>query len=268
MPRRFAIYGNVPAAGVPPFEDAQNVSVDFNGTNEMMGNTVPTAYGTLNEWSVAMWFKPRGASFTQESEFWRKGTAGTAGNQVDFRIRGTIINDPLRVRLYRPPIAASIFKDYQWDSLVVSGEWNLIVITWNGPSDELLLYHNGTLTAPSAINTDEVSSQNNSLAVSQIANSQVGGAWCEGRIHQVGQWDVVLASGEQAVIYNGGNGKDVDWGSDSGSYSSSGALLHWWRLGHDSADMGADSGVTGGIDVMHAQANITSGDIVADAPGL
>jgi hypothetical protein len=54
---------------------------------------------------------------------------------------------------------------------------------------------------------------------------------------------------------------------NSGNYVSKANLVHWWRLGHDSGDIGKDYG-TGSpfIDVMTNAANISAADIVVDAP--
>lgn len=238
--------------------------VDFNGADERMGNEAEQAFDIANAWTLATWFKPRAAVFANESRLFslRRGPAAS-NNFILLDIAGDVANDPVRVGLWDS--AASLFKLYTWESLAVQDAWNMLTVTWDGSS--LLLYHDGTLIAPTTSGTDDAGTMtddaNRILRVGAAASTR----WFDGRIHSAGLWDVVLTSGEQAALYNSGDGNAVDWGNDGGGYSSSADLQHWWQLGRDSGDIGADSGVAGAIDLMDDAANITAAlDVIEDAP--
>jgi len=80
-------------------------------------------------------------------------------------------------------------------------------------------------------------------------------------------WNVALSAAEITAVFNSGTGGAFDLGNDSGNYSSSANLQHWWRFGHVASDIGGDSGkATVLIDMLQDAVNIDATDIVVDAP--
>lgn len=77
----------------------------------------------------------------------------------------------------------------------------------------------------------------------------------------IGVWDKVLDSLELGEIASGTFGFDLT--TDSGTYSSSANLQHWWRPGADNTDIGAD--YAGTINVGDA-ATVSATNIVVDSP--
>lgn len=239
--------------------------LDLDGSTEKVANWDEQSFGFGNTWTIATWIKPQSGSFTQESRVFsiRRGPAAL-NNFAVLDIRGQQANDPLRVIL--EDSAGTLFKNYEWDSLLTQDAWGLLVVTWNGT--DLKLYHNGTLTPATLSGTDNAGTMaDDPNHIVTIGGSTTAGVRnYDGRIHSVGLWDSVLTSGEQAVLYNSGDGNAVDWGSDGGGYSSSADLQHWWRLGMNQLDIGADSGKAAGIDVMTDAVDVAAVDIVEDAP--
>jgi hypothetical protein len=87
-----------------------------------------------------------------------------------------------------------------------------------------------------------------------------------GRFHSFAIWDDDLDQANITAIFNEGDGLGFDLSSDSGNYNKSANLIHWWKLGEDADDIGADSGGGAAIDIDTNAVNISSADIVEDAP--
>jgi len=252
--RRSLIY--VPTAVVSGFSHL--VSVDFNGTDEIMKNTTNQNLGIANAWTVMFWMKPTGTSFTAlqvPCEF--SLAADTDENIISFIHDGTSANDPFEV--YIAESAGSGFKDYLYNNLIVGDVWQQIVVTWDGTT--LTLYKNGSSVAPSTLLANDPGTMTNiNRSVSVGANIVDTFPWV-GRFHSLALWSIVLSAGEVTSIYNSGNGGGFDLSSVQGA-----ALQHWWQLGK-AGDIGFDDGVGTSIDLNANSVNITEvGDVVADAP--
>lgn len=259
MRRRFAIYGSGAGAAEPPYTE-QTVCLDLNGSDEKLAHTtVEQALGLANAWTAAMWFKPHSGSFTAE-KYIMQFRPSIGGNAVLIRIRGHVANDPIYI--FNASSGGSIIKAFSYDSLAVQDAWNLLVLTWDGT--DLVLYHDGTEQTPTTKDFDNAGTMTDSARGVRLGGS-VSRSYLDGRYFSAGMWSVTLTSGEQAELYSEGGA--MDWGSNGVTYASSASLQHWWRLGHDSADIGADSGVHGSpVDVMEDAENISAADIVTDAP--
>lgn len=241
----------------------QTKCVDFDGSTERLANLTEQAIGVANAFTVACWFKPNATAFTQANRIvsLRRNAAGD--NTIILDMRGELTNDPVRVTL--ADSGGTTIRDYHWESMAVQDAWNLVVFTWDGT--DLLLYHDGTLTAE----TTQVTSGSGTLTDSANRYTVLGATQAavipfSGRIHSVGVWNSVLTSGEQAELYNSGDGSTVDLGSDGVTYASSANLQHWWRPGHRYPNIGEDFGKGSSIDVTEDADNITVADIVTDAP--
>jgi hypothetical protein len=91
------------------------------------------------------------------------------------------------------------------------------------------------------------------------------GNYFNGRIHSVAIWDTDVSAARTLIFNNGA--AELDLLTDTGAYTYSSNLQHWWRLGLDSTDIGKDHGATP-IDVDVNALNISAADIVADYPPL
>jgi hypothetical protein len=82
-----------------------------------------------------------------------------------------------------------------------------------------------------------------------------------GLLGPIGVWNDVLDATELVEIASGTFGFDLT--TNSGVYTSSANLAHWWRLGADDADIGKD--YAGSINVGD-DAMISTSNIVVDSP--
>lgn len=241
----------------------QTVSIDFDGSTERMFNDIGQLLGITNSWSLAFWYKPGATTFTQTSRLFTRRSPAASNDAIICSIQAAEANDPLFIQL--DDNASTVFKQYRWNNLATQDAWNFTVITWDGT--DLLLYHDGTLTAPTTKNIDNAGTMGDSTRKLALGGDIITSSLFAGRMHSVGVWDSVLSDAEQTELYNAGDGNAVNWAKDGTNYLSSANLPHWWRLGDDCEDIGADFGnKTPDINVGDDAVGITEADIVEDSP--
>ncbi len=115
-------------------------------------------------------------------------------------------------------------------------------------------------------NTCNIPDNQNRL-VSVATSSAIGGRF-NGRVASIAMWDDLLTSDEVTAIYNNRSIK-FNLSEDSGLYTSSADLVHWFELGNQPSPLlGTDSATpTNPLDLEEAAGTgITNEDRVADVP--
>ncbi len=245
--------------------DDQAVSISFNGFDEKMEDLGSDFVGIANVWTVALWLKPFSAATDRSRIFAMSLEITNVRNTIGIIQRGDLAGDFLQIATYDN--ANVLFKNYKYDNLLTDDVWQHVLITWDGTT--LILYKDADAKTASlkskdlAGTMDDATARRVRIGVNTIWSAQ----YYDGLIHSAAVWNVALPTAEIIQVYNGGVGINLD--GDVGDYSSSANLLHWWRLGFDSLDMGKDYGVhTNLFDVMDDAANITAGDdIIAGGLG-
>ena len=244
----------------------QTVSLDFDGTSEEMRNDSSKNYGFGNVFSWMAWVKT--ADVTVNARHYIMKLAQVAdGNtntlRIDFLQRTT--------RLEVAIDTVGFQKFYRWARTPTPtfqvGVWVQLLVTWNGATQDLVGYIDGALVTPSKVtdNNATVVSGDRTHVIGR--NNAVSGSYWDGRMHSIAMWDVELDAAAATTIYNGGNAGAVNLAANSGSYTQSADLLHWWRLGFNASDIGEDSGFSSPlIDANFSGGGLTAADIVTDAP--
>ncbi len=253
--------GDVPLVVITPFSQ-QGTSIDFDGVTENMLSAGSQDLGIENAWSAAVWWKPRASNFSSltgsEIFLFRPGGAGLL-NRITLTLRGNVANDPFQANLRDS--AGTQFKSYQWDNLATVDEWNFTLVTWDGSN--LKLYQNGVLVVETGRAADVIGTmtdENRELKIS----GDLDGTGMDGLIHSIGVWSAAHDSAGATALFNGGNGRAVDW-KDAAPLGDD--LQHWWRLGFDSSDLGKDFGRAAPlIDANALSTGITVSDISSDSP--
>lgn len=239
-------------------------SLDLDGSTEGLGDSTLQTLGVANEWTVAVWIKwddlpgaservfiaqPTSAPFANIiSIFWNSGQSA-----LQFIIHDSAGNQMKQRRLTSGDIDFGVWQ-----------QWGMI---WDGTN--FLIYKDGTdVTADTTLVTDNSGSMTDTSRTLFLGCSDaVPNHLWDGRYHSAAMWDVELSSDAFTDLYNGG--EQFDWTTSNGNYTETTNLQHYWRLGKDSGDIGADSGVASTlIDVMDNSSNITAADIVDDYPGI
>lgn len=243
----------------------QLVSIDQIGDSENMAKATAVDIGIGNVWSVSMWVKPNSSDLTSGSRLIEIQPDSGGANVI--RISTT--TSPTTLLVNTIDSSNTNIKVYNYNSVLTVNVWSFLVLTWDGTN--LKFYHQGSLLAPSTIQQDNVGTMTSTNRLIGVGGLRIANpaASFDGRLHSYAIWDITLSAGAISELHNSGEGAVVDYSSNGTNYTSSGDLLHWWRLGFDSADIGKDYGVhTTLIDVLDDATGIDSSDIVTDYPGM
>ena len=137
----------------------------------------------------------------------------------------------------------------------------------DGASSSLDVYVDGVLVpfsgTPIDNRTDTMTNTPRSVRIAGF-----GGA-SDDRIHSVAIWGAGLTGFDVTTLYNGGAGADPDYRVNSGTYDKAACLLHWWRLGFETGNLGKDFGnYFPMVDVMEDNLDIDATEVVSDFPGM
>ncbi len=266
-----------------------NVSLQFDGKNEYLENALRQVQGVANLWTITIWMKPLETLSLFDSE----------GRQL-FRPDGKTLlhikgkSHHNEILVWGDRIENSVTEEFivveNWDNTgrriritrfnmaQLRKEWRNFSCAWDGSN--LIAWDNGieltdiseTLsgTGGSFIMEDPTSSGRFrsvriAAAYSGLATNLDGPRIItySGLLGPVGMWGEVVDAPELREIASGTFGFDLT--TDSGTYSSSADLKHWWRLGAEAGDLGKDYAIANTIDVG-VDATVTGTNIVVDSP--
>lgn len=253
------VTGNTVPAAV---HTGPEVSVDLNGTDEQFLNSTEQTIGIANAWTVGVWLKS-GSGMQIGNSFIIDFTPSSTNNSLSFEASATN-----KVKWFNRSSSGNIIKDYRWNNGFQEGVWELHMGTWNGTT--IQAYINAvSLGSPDIAITDVSGTMTDGTRqVALGANINTAGE-ADCILYSCMVWNKVLGNLERVAVYNGGNAKTFNANANTGNYVSAGALVHWWELGKDSGDIGADSTLIGTpIDVGANSINISAADIVSDFPGI
>lgn len=245
---------------------AQTVSVDFNGVAEELRSDNSENIGIADEWSIGIWYKP-GAEITTGSRQLMQINPGAGRNNINLFGQAT----DRRLQLVLTGGGGLPSRILLWHNIFTAGEagnWHHLLLTWDGADPTL--YKDGSSLAPDSDDmaalalpfTDEP----RYIGVGTQWDGS-GASWL-GLMHQISIWRTDLGS-IISDLYNGGAPAALNLNGSFGSYTASGDLAHWWRLGHDSSDVGKDyseAGFTPLISLGTNAVNMDGDDVVSDIP--
>ena len=219
-------------------------SLVFNGTDEYMTGGVAKDLGSVDAFSIMGWVK---YDVTAGSTFDALFRATAAGNSITIQAKTPIlaqVDGRITINMNLP--GGFEFKDMSWYDALPDDTWVHFVFTYDGAvgGDLVTLYIDGVdQGVADAIGKDNAGNQDNTIVrlVEIGGTAAFGGTEWPGVNHQMSMWSNALTAGEVTTIYNGGSA-GFDLLTDSGSYVSSAALLHWWQLGQNIANIGEDTG--------------------------
>ena len=268
-----------------------NVSLQFDGRgNEFLENDLRQTIGIANLWTITIWMKPFETSsifnpISGQPEFKPDG-------KTLFHIKG-LDHHRNEILIWGERIENSVNEEYiiveNWnkDSKRIRltrfnlaqkrQEWRNFSCAWNG--DNLIAWDNGieltdfneTLSGTGSFIMEDPTASGRQRSVriaaaySGISASSDGPRIItySGLLGPIGVWSDVLEAIELGEVASGTFGFDL--ATNSGTYTSSASLAHWWRLGADSADIGKDYAPAGDIDVG-VNTIVTGTNIVVDSP--
>ena len=266
-----------------------NVSLQLDGKTQHLENALRQSIGIANLWTITIWIKPK------ETPSVFDAISGDPLFKPDgkglIHIKGLTHHN--EVLIWGDRVKDSTSEEFitveNWDSggsrVRISRfnlaqkrqEWRLFSCAWDGSN--LLAWDNGapltdfneTISGIGSFLMEEPSSYHRQRSV-RIGVAYTGVpftlesphlvSW-SGMLGPVGIWNTVLGDLELGAITSGTFAYDLS--SNSGTYTSSASLQHWWRLGADSADIGKDYVSFGEID-LGINATVTGHNIITDSP--
>jgi hypothetical protein len=152
--------------------------------------------------------------------------------------------------------------------------WVHYVVTFGGDNgtgaNSMLLYANGVLESANIVSPDITPStyMDNSRGI-KVGDVPTGAIW-EGPIYSVALYDTVLTQAQITAMYNSGNAVDMDLQTDSGNYTATANLIHYFRLGLGSQEIsfGLDRAAVGSnLSLKHIAGTAPDGsDLTTDVP--
>lgn len=238
--------------------DAQTVSIDFDGTTEWM-QTFPDAdlnTTSPDNWTASIWIKPAVDNVSADI----MDTSNKSGFSI---IANAATPGRIRVQMWDGGSTSRVKKDY--NGVLVPGAWTMLTIYRNGNDEGL--YVNGSFKAPDVtVQNINFGAGNDTRRIHIASRHPSGSSKWPGRVHSLAFWNSTLTAAEVLAVYNGGSGSTMDLANDSGNYTSSANLMHWWRLGHDLSNLGRDYGLHTTLKDLDFNPNIAVEDVFADAP--
>jgi hypothetical protein len=255
--------GGLLAAAAGIVADTKAVDIDFDGGTEYM-RSASANIGIGDDWTIQLTFKLTEDSSSTDAIL----EVGPTSSNDNIRFDVLSSSNRFKVTLFNSAGGSPALKNISYDYMPAFGNWQTWVVTFDGSTGDVLkAYLNGVVKTASLTSQDNAGAQANSsrkICFGARTNGTNGSAGV--RIHSCAMWSSVLGATEPLATYNSGAVGEFDLEADSGNYTSSSSLVHWWRVGMDSGDIGADEITSGAIDMMGEQSNITSADIVSDAP--
>lgn len=246
---------------------AHTKSIDFDGGTERMLNSTSQTYGLVDEWTIMCWFKinPLVNAGSQRVFVDMTEAAFDSSNRVNFQIR---TNDQFRLSIANS--GGSFFLAGNYAAVnVPDDQWVQATVTYDGSlsGTARVVSYFDSVVKTGTFDFNSAGNQTDGNRIIQLGGFLDGGLAWGGRLHSVAMWNTVLDSGNAAAIYNAGDADSFDLKKDTGGYTNSDNLKHWWQLG-TAGDIGID--VVGGssFDIAANATDITEGDdAVSDSPG-
>lgn len=261
----------VASGGVPDVVGFNARSIDLNGVDEWFArDNLAQTWGIADSWSLSFWVKPRDVSGSEQPIFMLNrgfGFPNPFTRDLILISTGITILNGLGaggvITIQLGSSGGSIFKGYEYYGNVLSiNTWYHLLFTWSGTS--LILYINGSVATPTTT-INGSNSQTDSSRLYYSGGHPSGGLFgsdlaFDGLFGPTGIWDTALTAPAVSQIYSGKF--DIDLEENTGNYTQSGNLVHYYRPEDTSTGI---TDLVGGINLVDSQ-NIELADISTDVP--
>lgn len=250
---------------VPFVAQTQSINFPTQGTTDKFLNETEQAVGFANLWSLGVWWKPV-VPITGSPFLCIIGQAATTVSRINLYHDSS--SNRLRLDIADTsgsPVEVTAFNNFYTGE---NGNWVHVLVVWNG-TRFFVLKNGADQGAPDVgVNNPSLTMANDTRQVSggNLITS-AGAASIVGGLAQLQIWNVDVRA---AATFLNTVPSSVDLNADSGLYTFSGNLAHWYRFGHQGApNLGidyAEAGITPTIDLGADIVGIADGDRVTDVP--
>jgi len=246
----------------PSVVTTQQVSLDLNGIDEQLRNTSGIKLGAGFDVTWAGWMK-RPAFDTDRRPF--EIINGIGNNN---RLACETMNGGVDMQFFVFSAGSTFLKLYRYTNPWPLNVWTLLAMTWSNsaPEERLKFYVNGVLQVPNAKIIDVLGNGRDDTSFMEYEEPGIAqGVFQKGQKFWSAWWNTDLTSASILEIFNGKAPFDLK--TNTGSYTESANLAHWWQWGFDASDIGKDTGLAAALIDMNANGqNMSAADIVADFP--
>ncbi len=259
--RRFPIDSKLGSSSPPVSAVGTTDSIDIDGATELFTNSTAQDIGIGAVWSINIWMIKE--TDIVANKHCMDIEDGTSNNRISWEVNPSLGLDDHAIFLVYSSSGSSIRAQDNDYFAGEDGNWVMITLTFGGGTD-LVLYKNGSVVA-----LDDSSGSGGTMT--QTDRRIEFGDGNDSIFYSIAMWSVELGSTEITEIYNSGDGTNFDMSSNSGDYTSSGDLQHWWVPGANQSTtnaMGTDYGNASNlINLMDNATNLTvADDITANSP--
>lgn len=248
-----------------------DVALQFNGVDERLENSTNQSLGFANSWTISLWLRPI-ADIPEEA---------IASHHCLMHIRGT--NSRGEILIWGAKIEGSKYDEEiyvelwgnlgqrlrvtRFNSVQKRNEWRHFSCVWDGTN--LIAYDQGLLVQDPTVLISGNGSQieppdGRSIRVGDCFGTGPSLAAWSGILGHITVWDTDLGAGEFGPIVSGGFGFNA--AANSGAYTSSANLVHYWKPGDDFPFVGQD--FVGNLDIASGTNATATGinNVVLDTP--
>ncbi len=267
MAAAFPIASSVGSVVVPYSSGGK--SLRFDQDSDGLAHITNGNWGIANEYTILVWVKPDSSGTETTGSILSPGDPGQ-GDEDGIQLIGNF--QEAEDQQYRIVLreGASVFKDYRFGTGILNDSWTLVGFSWNGASDSLVCFQDGSIVTPGLTPTDNAGTQTDAARDGGLgihAQEILGFCWV-GLIHNVMMWNLALNEANVFALFNGGDGDGFNPAVNSGGYTQSSAQVQWWLPGTKlSPNLGASAeNSPGSIDFTSELGTIDDTHIVNDAP--
>ena len=247
----------------PFFTQTESMNWPTVGTADRLANTSLNTLGIADVWSIGVWWKPvvpiSGSPFLVSIK-----EASGNGNQI------ALYHDSStnRLRLDWGDSSGTPFEITAWNGFYTgrNGLWTHVLLHWSGTTMFVLLNGVDQGAPDVGVNNPAITMTDTARQVA-FGNNPTGNSSIVGNGAQFQMWNVDVRAAAAALQVSP---SALDLNVDSGSYTFSGDLAHWWAPGKEvSPDLGKDyaqAGITPTIDIEANIEGLTDADRQADVP--
>ncbi len=222
------------------------VALQLNGEDEFL-ESLSLPMGFANLWTMSFWLKPTQflpEPLSSNHRVLAHLRASTRRGEVliwGARIEGAKYEEEIYVEL--GDSAGARMRIIRFNSVQKRNEWRNFSCVWDGTS--LIAYDQGLLIQDMLVIQSGGNDTMDDPAGGRIL--RVGGliedtgpslaSW-SGIVGHIGVWNTEIQPNEFGTLISGGFGFDLL--TNSGTYTSSATLVHWWKPGDDFPNVGRD----------------------------
>ena len=242
---------------MPAVPEIDDKAISFDGNEWLKNKAAGDLLGFGNAWTIQVNMNPDFSTLNS----YIVSIQNDDSNKGQIQLLHNASDSPETISVSNRNSAGGAIKAFLWEVDVVIGVNISYVITWDGT--DLKLYLDGVDQGTAdTLTTDSSGTMEDSvreIAFANLGTSDFGDLGAN--MHSASIWDVALTAAEILALDNGGVPENVDNRFWLGDYKRPHHLVHYWRMGLDSYNLGRDYG-TYPVDIDEDSTGVTAVDIV------